>query len=95
MTGTKSRWLLVAAALGVSLLTATGVSEAASARSAAALPSTCAKPIAFSIERAPARDGPSVMEAEWRFRGSLGRSYGVSAIGAVYAPRGRPLAGSV
>jgi branched-chain amino acid transport system substrate-binding protein len=45
MTGSRSRWLLVAAALGVSLIAATGVSQAAATRSAAALPSTCAKPI--------------------------------------------------
>jgi branched-chain amino acid transport system substrate-binding protein len=45
VTGSKSRWLLVAAALGVSLIGATGVSQAATAKSTAALPSTCAKPI--------------------------------------------------
>ena len=45
MTGSKSRWLLVAAALGVSLVAATGVSQAAATKSAASLPSTCAKPI--------------------------------------------------
>ena len=44
MTGSRSRWLLVAAALGVSLIAATGVSQAAATRKAAALPSTCAKP---------------------------------------------------
>ena len=45
MTGSRSRWLLVAAALSVSLIAATGVSQAAATRSAASLPSTCAKPI--------------------------------------------------
>jgi branched-chain amino acid transport system substrate-binding protein len=45
MTGSRSRWLLVAAALGVSLIAATGVSQAAATRSAASLPSTCAKPL--------------------------------------------------
>jgi branched-chain amino acid transport system substrate-binding protein len=45
MTGSKSRWLLVAAALGVSLVAATGVSQAAATKSSAALPSTCGKPI--------------------------------------------------
>ena len=41
------------------------------------------KPMAFSIERAPAREGPSVIAAEWRLRGSLGRSYGVSDMAGV------------
>ncbi len=44
MTGSRSRWLLCAAALGVSLVAATGVSQAAATRSTASLPSTCAKP---------------------------------------------------
>ena len=45
MTGSRSRWLLVAAALGVSLVAATGVSQAAATKSTASLPSTCSKPI--------------------------------------------------
>jgi branched-chain amino acid transport system substrate-binding protein len=45
VTGSRSRWLLVAAALGVSLIAATGVSQAAATRNAASLPSTCSKPI--------------------------------------------------
>ena len=38
-------------------------------------------PMALSIERAPARSGPSVRAAEWRFAGSDGRSYGWRASG--------------
>jgi branched-chain amino acid transport system substrate-binding protein len=45
VTGSRSRWLLVAAALGVSLIAATGVSQAAATRSAASFPSTCSKPV--------------------------------------------------
>ena len=45
MTGSKSRWLLVAAAIGVSLIAATGVSQAAATKSTASLPSTCGKPV--------------------------------------------------
>src|SRR6185436_6453949 len=40
--------------------------------------SSSVKPIAFSIERAAARSGPSVITAELRFAGSDGRSYGFS-----------------
>jgi branched-chain amino acid transport system substrate-binding protein len=45
VTGSRSRWLLVAAALGVSLIAATGVSQAAATKSAASFPSTCSKPV--------------------------------------------------
>ena len=38
--------------------------------------SSSVKPIAFSIARAAARCGPSVITAELRLAGSLGRSYG-------------------
>ena len=40
--------------------------------------SSSVKPIAFSIARAAARSGPSVMTAELRLAGSDGRSYGFS-----------------
>src|SRR6478672_469119 len=36
--------------------------------------SSSVKPTAFSIARAPARSGPSVIAAEWRLAGSDGRS---------------------
>ena len=39
--------------------------------------SSSVKPVAFSIERAPARSGPSVSAALCRLAGSDGRSYGV------------------
>src|SRR5436309_11987291 len=38
--------------------------------------SSSVKPIALSIDRAPARSGPSVSAALWRFAGSLGWPYG-------------------
>src|SRR6266545_5490894 len=38
--------------------------------------SSSVKPIALSMDRAPARSGPSVRAAECRLAGSLGRSYG-------------------
>ena len=45
MAGLRSRWLLIAAALCVSMVAATGVGQAASTKSAASFPSTCAKPV--------------------------------------------------
>ena len=42
--------------------------------------SSSVKPVAFSIERAPARSGPSVSAALWRLAGSDGRSYGVVTV---------------
>src|SRR6476646_3635615 len=39
--------------------------------------SSSVSPTAFSIERAPARSGPSVIAWLWRLAGSVGRSYGV------------------
>ena len=37
-------------------------------------------PIAFSIDRAPARSGPSVIAEEMRLAGSEGRSYGLAIV---------------
>ena len=39
--------------------------------------SSSVKPVPFSIERAPARSGPSVSSALMRLAGSVGWSYGV------------------
>ena len=45
--------------------------------------SSSVKPVPFSIARAGARSGPSVMAALWRLAGSLG-PYGFVGIGGSY-----------
>src|SRR5579871_6694580 len=53
--------------------------------------SSSVNPIAFSIDRAAARSGPSVRAALWRLAGSEGRSYGepVMAAHPIRAPLSR------
>ena len=59
--------------------------------------SSSVKPIAFSIARAAARSGPSVMTAELRLAGSDGRSYGFSDMPPILGgrPRGASYFGGV
>src|SRR6266568_8195344 len=55
--------------------------------------SSSVKPTPFSIERAPARSGPSVIARLCRFAGSVGRSYGVLISSSLYGEAlARPLA---
>ena len=67
----SSRWLKLHGMVSVHVVATPTIGRARS---------SSVNPIAFSIDRAPARSGPSVIAEEMRLAGSEGRSYGLAIV---------------